>query len=33
MCHMRTNQAGGDKYLQRTTTAQFSLLVSWPAIR
>jgi integrase len=29
---MRTNQAGGDKYLQCTTTAQFSLLESWPSI-
>ena len=31
--HMRTNQAGGDKYLRCTTTAQFSLLESWPSIR
>jgi hypothetical protein len=31
--HKRTNQAGGDKSLQCTTTAQFSLLESWPSIR
>ena len=31
--HMRTNQAGGDKYLRCITTAQFPLLESWPSIR
>ena len=29
---MRTNQAGGDKYLRCITTAQFPFLESWPAI-